>query len=822
VKQMGKTPLNTVIKNNMPYADPDRKIKELEAASEKGKQAEIALKNLEGRYFKSLKLRDTLGRQLFALRAMLKMPELYLDPGWNIVGYSADFPLLTKRVYEMAKKRKHIREFLSENNYEKLENYLARVRALEDLPYDKGARWKLVYKGPNSSDKIDKTWIAYRSVPKICWDIVEHDGKWRIVHKPHIKDEVDCYLMSVNQYGGPDEDLKVIYKIKTPKNPDNIRDLTAIISGASGTEDINPDFVGYTICTASNYNAEGRIQRRSANMFVRPEILSPDTEYQITVERTGGRIQKLVKNLVTQVEEPPLKVIDTESCYDEQNHVGFHSFSGEAEFFDVEIYTRKSMYSIDQFKIPFDFEVGIKDKNLKGRVFKLKIGKDESMGRTLYMLMFEDITSRKEAEDALRESEEKYRTLFERSKDALCTITSEGKFVDVNQSLLDLFGYTREEMKELDASRIYVNPNERIFFQREIEIKEHVKDYELKLKKKNGAEMHCQIAATVIKDKEKKVWGYQLNVNDITERKHLAKKDQPYFGSSVPMKKVMELALMAAENDTTIILTGETGSGKGVLAQWIHEHSQRRSRSFVEINCSGLKGEMLASELFGHVKGAFTSAVQDRRGLIQFADGGTLFLDEISNMALSVQGEFLKVIEEKQYRRMGEDKVRKSDFRLICSTNKDLFEEVRLGRFRQDLYFRIHVFPIYCPPLRKRPQDLPGLIQHILETLGSSYTNVSREVIELLVNYHWPGNIRELRNVLERALLLARGGSLSVEHFPGLSPLSTISEQSETVWDLKNIEKAHIRELLNRFQGDKEKTAEALGISRATLYRKLK
>jgi len=238
-------------------------------------------------------------------------------------------------------------------------------------------------------------------------------------------------------------------------------------------------------------------------------------------------------------------------------------------------------------------------------------------------------------------------------------------------------------MLNLDVREIYVNPEDRVIFQREIEKKGYVRDYEVRLKKKNGTEMDCVIASTVRRDKEGNIRGYQTSINDITEQKRLVKKDPPYFGTSPSMRKVRELVSMAAESDTTVALMGETGTGKGLLAQWIHEHSRRNSRAFVEINCSGLKGEILASELFGHARGAFTSAVQDRQGLIQLADGGTIFLDEISNMSLNVQAEFLKVIEEKQYRRLGENKVRKSDFRLICSTNKDLFEETRQGRFRQ-------------------------------------------------------------------------------------------------------------------------------------------
>ena len=304
-------------------------------------------------------------------------------------------------------------------------------------------------------------------------------------------------------------------------------------------------------------------------------------------------------------------------------------------------------------------------------------------------------------------------------------------------------------------------------------------------------------------------------------QKRLKRKETIYVGESPVMKKVMELASIAAASDSPVILLGETGCGKGILARWIHEHSQRHNAPFVEVNCSSLKGELLASELFGHVRGAFTGAVQDKQGLIEVADGGTLFLDEIADMDLSVQAQFLKVIEEKQYRRLGEVKMRKSDFRLICATNRDIVEETHQGRFRKDLYFRINVLSINIPPLRERREDIPGFVQHLLENLGAPNTEVTQEAMQLLQNYSWPGNIRELRNVLERAVLLAKGGPITPEHLPGLDTAYVLSDYIKEDWTLEKLEEAHIKTVLRKFGGDVQKAAKALGISRATLYRKL-
>ncbi|MEW6584856.1 MAG: sigma-54 dependent transcriptional regulator [Nitrospirota bacterium] len=302
----------------------------------------------------------------------------------------------------------------------------------------------------------------------------------------------------------------------------------------------------------------------------------------------------------------------------------------------------------------------------------------------------------------------------------------------------------------------------------------------------------------------------------------LAKKDRSYFGESPAVKKVQELALLAAQNASPVILLGETGSGKGVLARWIHDNGSFSSAPFVELNCSNLRGELLASELFGHARGAFTTAVQDRQGLIEVADGGTLFLDEISDMDMAVQAQFLKVIEEKQYRRLGEVKMRRSEFRLICASNRDLLEETKQGNFRRDLYFRINVFPIFIPPLRERPEDIPGLVHHLLAVLGAPDMEISRDVMQLLEQYHWPGNIRELRNLLERALILSRGSQLTPDHFAGLEYAPVAVEETADTSDLTKVEEAHIKIVMQRFGNDTKKAAEALGISRATLYRKLK
>jgi len=302
-------------------------------------------------------------------------------------------------------------------------------------------------------------------------------------------------------------------------------------------------------------------------------------------------------------------------------------------------------------------------------------------------------------------------------------------------------------------------------------------------------------------------------------RRRLDRREEPFFGDSPAMRRVREMVAVAAESDVPVLLRGETGTGKGVLARWIHEHGPRQTGPFVEINCSTLRGELLASELFGHARGAFTSAVDAKEGLIEVADGGTLFLDEIGDMDLGLQAAFLKVLEEKVFRRLGEVRLRRSDFRLICATHQDLEALIETGRFRRDLFYRINVFPIVLPPLRERVEDIPPLVEHLLRTLGAPHPHVSPEVLRLLTAYPWPGNIRELRNVLERALLLARGEPLRPEHFPGLTAPRRLPRPASPV---EPLETGRVMEVLRQVGGNKKEAARRLGISRATLYRHLR
>ncbi|MBL7997359.1 MAG: sigma-54-dependent Fis family transcriptional regulator [Candidatus Kapabacteria bacterium] len=297
------------------------------------------------------------------------------------------------------------------------------------------------------------------------------------------------------------------------------------------------------------------------------------------------------------------------------------------------------------------------------------------------------------------------------------------------------------------------------------------------------------------------------------------------IAKSKSVQHVIEVAKKVAVTDTTVLLTGETGTGKEVFAQSIHQASQRSKQSFVAINCSAFSRELLESEMFGHKAGAFTGATKDQKGLFDEAHNGTMFLDEIGEMSLSLQAKLLRILETGEFIRVGETKPTKVNVRVIAATNRDLRREIELGNFREDLFYRISAFHIQLPPLRERVVDIEPLARGFL-AISALKTNkkikkISQEYIEALKHHEWKGNIRELKNVIERSVILC-DDELLPEHLP--IELQTASIQSGKVlsaFELASAEKLHIQKVLNYTNGNKTKTAELLGIALTTLYRKL-
>jgi DNA-binding NtrC family response regulator len=308
-----------------------------------------------------------------------------------------------------------------------------------------------------------------------------------------------------------------------------------------------------------------------------------------------------------------------------------------------------------------------------------------------------------------------------------------------------------------------------------------------------------------------------------------ARQAQPYsmdriVGESPPMVAVRALLQRIAESRaSTVLLTGESGTGKDLAAKVIHYASDRSARPFMNITCSALPEALLESELFGHERGAFTGADRQKRGLFESADGGTVFLDEIGEMVPLLQAKLLRFLEEKTFRRVGGSTDLKVDVRIIAATNRNLEEEVRSGRFREDLYYRLNVMPVALPPLRGRPGDIAPLVNYYVDAYNTEFRKhirrVSPEAIERLKAYGWPGNVRELRNAVERAMLLADGDELTVEHFPMQGGLSAprLSEQVQLPpngIDLEQLERSLVVQALERSGWNQTKAAALLGVNR--------
>jgi len=297
------------------------------------------------------------------------------------------------------------------------------------------------------------------------------------------------------------------------------------------------------------------------------------------------------------------------------------------------------------------------------------------------------------------------------------------------------------------------------------------------------------------------------------------------LGESPKMKQVHDLVLEVTRSDSTVLIQGESGTGKGLVARIIHYNSQRCNRSFVEANCAVYSEGVLHSELFGHEKGAFTGAVKQKRGRFELADGGTIFLDEIAELSPATQMMLLRFLQERRFERVGGEETLEVDARVIAATNKNLVESMEKGAFRNDLFYRLNVIPLFIPPLRDRAEDIPILAARFLEDCarktGKSFRGFSEETREALMDHSWPGNVRELENVIERSVVLAKGDLITLSDLPA-SFQEPVPERNDMKLSLYENERLYILKTLAECRWNKKLTASVLGINRSSLYSKLK
>ncbi len=319
---------------------------------------------------------------------------------------------------------------------------------------------------------------------------------------------------------------------------------------------------------------------------------------------------------------------------------------------------------------------------------------------------------------------------------------------------------------------------------------------------------------------------HQIRQAQLADKSRVRHVPDPFVGKSASIKKLAEVAHKVLNTNSPVLIQGATGSGKSILARWLHQNGPRAERPFVDLNCAGLSKELLETELFGHEKGAFTGAVQNKVGLLEIGHKGTIFLDEIGDLDLQVQPKLLKVLEEKSFRRLGDVRERLVDLRLIAASNRNLRELVRQKTFRDDLYFRIGAISLSVPSLRERVEDIPILARQLLDRVGADLgvhpSEISDEAMRYLQSYPWPGNIRELRNILERAVLLGDQQLLTAKdlHFDVRADTDRFDDGAITT--LEEVERTHIARALRILGGQVPEAAKMLGIPRSSLYNKIK
>ena len=390
-------------------------------------------------------------------------------------------------------------------------------------------------------------------------------------------------------------------------------------------------------------------------------------------------------------------------------------------------------------------------------------------------------------------------------------------------------GYQRSDVLGKDCHEAFGTPfcGERCVFCNEAETLTAKSDYTLNISTLNGEQRRIEMTLTSMKDTDGEFTGVLASFRDITDLLSLQMRadELTSFGNIIghdnKMLTIFGQIRDVAEYDYPVHITGETGTGKELVANAIHSESRRSGRPFAPINCGALPEGLIESELFGHVKGAFSGAIRDKKGRFEMADGGTIFLDEIAELSNNMQAKLLRFLQEGIFERVGGEGSVKVDVRVLSATNKNLKEEVRRSRFREDLYYRLNVIPIELPPLRERKLDIPLLIDHFLGEAARRYDKkmlkVSNKAMSSLMDYRWPGNVRELQNAIQFAFVRCNGKVINIEDLP--MELREAAEMPVRRGPSRKLDQEAVRAALVRTGGNKARAAKSLGVGRATLYR---
>ncbi|MGD8504042.1 MAG: sigma 54-interacting transcriptional regulator [Syntrophobacterales bacterium] len=440
-----------------------------------------------------------------------------------------------------------------------------------------------------------------------------------------------------------------------------------------------------------------------------------------------------------------------------------------------------------------------------------------------------------------------WKTIVDTMADGLMVVDSEGVIVSVNRAMEELSGYSKEELVGkacdiLDCDACFKSKAEGHDKYCSLFKDLKVARRKCTLRKKDGTRLHLFKNASVLRDSSDRVIGGVETWTDLSEvvakeqvisrlRKELSGEDgfHGILGKSPAMAQVFDLISSAAQSEAPVIIYGDSGTGKELVASAIHKLGIRQKGPFIKVNCAALSESLLESELFGHVKGAFTGADRTRVGRFEAANGGDIFLDEIGDLPLSTQVKLLRVLQEKEIEKVGDHRPISIDVRILAATNKDLSRLMEEGSFREDLYYRIGVIPIILPPVRERSEDIPLLVETFINRIrlktDKPISGMSKEALDVLLRYDWPGNVRELINVIEYAFVLCHDGEIMPNHLPvrvtGKQP-SVTPKRRAVKMQADDDERKRILEALAAAGGNQSKAAKMLGISRVTLWKRLK
>ena len=435
----------------------------------------------------------------------------------------------------------------------------------------------------------------------------------------------------------------------------------------------------------------------------------------------------------------------------------------------------------------------------------------------------------KQYEEELERHRSRLESIFSSVQDAIITVDTNMNVIEANKAAEKICGF------KIDTGRPFTDCTSECdrscveILQETLRSRRTNQDYQIECGHHDRSKLIAMVNSSPLLDSGGNFMGAVLVIRDITRLTHLEAelKERHHFakiiGKSEKMQKVYNLLKILANQTTTVLLTGDSGTGKDMAAKALHYAGTRANGPFVTVNCSALAESLLESELFGHVKGAFTGAERDKIGRFEAADGGTILLDEIGDISHLIQLKLLRVLQEKEFDRVGESNPRKADVRVLASTNRNLKEAIRTGKFREDLYYRLNVIEIHIPPLRERYEDIPLLINHFCEVFQKSYqkniNGVSDEVLQAFMNYSWPGNVRELEHAIERAFVLCRDQTIQLAHIP--AEISDYAHIANRAVDIRTSDDPEaIRSALEMTDWNISKAARRLGISRWTMYRR--